>query len=171
MSGLTIRPATPDDAAAVRRVNEAAFATPAEANLVEQLHAHGQVYIEHVAQLDDEIVGHILISPVIIVGEFGECAALALAPMAVRPAWQRRGIGSALVTVALAECRARGATRLVVLGHAAYYPRFGFVPASRYGLRCEFDVPDEVFMALAFAPGAFDRCRGVVRYAPAFTAV
>ena len=88
--------------------------------------------------------------------------------MAVRPHLQRRGIGSALVNQGLAECDRIGAGAVFVLGHPEYYPRFGFRPASRFGIGCEYDVPDEVFMALEIVAGCLDDADGVARYDPAF---
>ena len=96
---------------------------------------------------------------------------VALAPIAIVPEHQRRGVGSALVRAGLDACRRGGAEGVVVLGHPEYYPRFGFVPASRYGISGEYDAPDEAFMALELRAGALrDRPSGGwrVRYAPQF---
>jgi putative acetyltransferase len=90
--------------------------------------------------------------------------------MAVLPEMQRRAIGSALVRRGLEEILAEGFDAVVVLGHPHYYPRFGFLPASRFGLRCEYDVPDEVFMALELRNGSLEHAAGMVRYHPAFAA-
>ena len=80
-----------------------------------------------------------------------------LAPMAVAPDHQRQGIGSQLVREGLARCRAAGVDGVVVLGHAEYYPRFGFATAARFGLRCEYDVPADVFMAIELHSGCARR--------------
>jgi putative acetyltransferase len=93
---------------------------------------------------------------------------MGLAPMAVLPAHQRRGVGSSLVRAGLDVCRHRGVDAVVVLGHAAFYPRFGFQPASRFGIRSEYDVPDDVFMAIELRPGALAGPAGLVRYHAAF---
>jgi putative acetyltransferase len=114
------------------------------------------------------IVGHILLSPVTIDGE-GEPRGLGLAPIAVLPAHQRQGFGTQMIEVALRRARSLGYAYIVVLGHPQFYPRFGFTPASRFGLRYERRVPDEVFMALELVPGALQRVSGVVRYLPAFS--
>jgi putative acetyltransferase len=90
--------------------------------------------------------------------------------MAVLPERQRQGIGSALVRQGLAACRSLGVGVVVVVGHAGYYPRFGFRPAGPFGLRCRYDVPDDVFMAVEVTPGALPACRGTVRYRPEFDA-
>jgi len=93
---------------------------------------------------------------------------MGLAPMAVLPAKQRQGIGTALVRAGLEECRRLSFEAVIVLGHADYYPRFGFVPASRYGLTCEYDVPDDVFMVLELSAGTLEGRSGVIRYHAAF---
>jgi putative acetyltransferase len=167
---VRVRAETAAECAAVRQVNEQAFGRKDEADLVERPHAAGKVVISLVAEEASELVGHILFSPVAIDGARGACAALALAPMAVLPARQRRGIGTRLVEAGLAACRQRGERRVVVLGRPTYYPRFGFVPASRFGVRCEYNAPDEAFMALELVPGAFAGCSGIARFSPEFGA-
>lgn len=171
MSELLIRAETPADAAGVRRVNEQAFGRREEADLVERLHARGKVLVALVAEQDGAIVGHILFSPVTIEGAARVCTALALAPMAVLPSHQHRGIGRRLVEEGIMACKERGHARIVVVGHPQYYPWFGFGPASRYGLRCEYNAPDEAFMALALDPEAFRDCAGLVKFAPEFADV
>ena len=121
-----------------------------------------------VAIADGHVIGHILFSPVHIVAESQSADALALGPMAVLPVHQRRGIGSALVRRGLEECRSAGCSALVVLGHPKFYPRFGFVPASRFGIRWEYEVPNDVFMAMELQSGALAGCGGVVKYHPEF---
>jgi putative acetyltransferase len=91
--------------------------------------------------------------------------------MAVLPELQRRGIGSQLVRAGLVECRNAGYDCVVVLGHSTYYPRFGFVPASRYGITSEYKVPDEAFMVLAWQEGVLKDWAGVVRYPPEFRGI
>ena len=165
---ITIRAETEADHAAVRRINEAAFGQAAEADLVEALRAEASPYISLVAELDKEIVGHIFFSPVNIESEKEIFTALGLAPMAVLPEYQNQSIGSQLVRQGLKECQRLGHDVVVVLGHAEYYPRFGFVPASQKKLRSEYDVPDEVFMVAELKAGALDGKQGLVKYHPAF---
>jgi putative acetyltransferase len=166
-----VRRERPEDIAVIHQVNEQAFGRPHEANLVDALRAAGKAVLSLVAVRDDRIVGHILFSPVTI--DIGDriLPALGLAPMAVIPERQRCGIGSRLVTAGLAECRNTAYNCVVVLGHPTYYPRFGFIPASRYGLKSEYEVPDEAFMVLAWGEGVLDVQGGLVRYQPEFRSV
>jgi putative acetyltransferase len=165
---LITRPESPGDETAIHAVNEAAFDTAMEADLVDRLRRKAEPFISWVAVRDDVIVGHILFTPVTITSDGDTYRALGLAPMAVLPDYQRSGIGSRLVQAGLEACREAGVEVIVVLGHPEYYPRFGFEPASRHGLRCEYDVPDEVFMALELRPGALAERGDLVRYHPEF---
>ncbi len=142
---MRIRTEAAADIVAIRAVNEAAFDTNSEANLVDVLRDQAWPIVSLVADDAGSIAGHILFFTVTLLG---------LAPMSVLPAQQRRGIGSALV-----------------LGHHEFYPRFGFVPASHFEIACEHEVPDEVFMAVELEPGIFRGCSGIIRYHPAFATV
>ncbi|MFJ4716032.1 GNAT family N-acetyltransferase [Streptomyces sp. NPDC088785] len=163
----TTRAETPDDVPAVRGINLAAFPTADEADLVEALRADPGAWIDGlslVAQAPDgTLAGHALLTRCHVDGE----PALALAPCAVLPSAQRTGAGSAAVRAALDAARAMGENLVLVLGHAGYYPRFGFVPASRFGIRAPFEAPDDAMMALAL-----DATRpvpvGTIRYPAAF---
>ncbi|HEY8518334.1 MAG TPA: N-acetyltransferase [Candidatus Binatia bacterium] len=166
---MTIRPESPRDVAAIRRVNELAFGRRAEADIVDRLRERARPIVSQVAEDGGEIAGHILISPVTLASR-PDLLLMGLAPLAVMPERQRQGIGSALVTAGLEECRSLGAAAVVVLGHAAYYPRFGFRPASLFGLRSEYDVADDVFMALELRDGTLAGVSGTVRYHPALDA-
>jgi putative acetyltransferase len=168
---VTIRREEPRDVDALLRVNELAFGQPDEAALVRELRAAGAVTLSLVAERDGIVVGHILFSPVTIETAAGMFDAVGLAPMAVLPDDQRRGIGSRLVREGLDALRRAGHGAVIVLGHAEYYPRFGFERASRFGLRWENDGPDDVFMAIELRPGALAGRGGVVRYHPAFARV
>ena len=164
---IEVRPESTADADAVRAVNAAAFPTEAEAQLVDKLRAAADPIVSLVAIDAGNVVGHILFSPVELASA-GDRLVMGLAPMAVHPDRQRSGIGSALVERGLAECRRLGAAAVVVLGHATYYPRFGFAPASAFGVRSQYDVPDEAFMLLELDPGALDRERCTARYHEVF---
>lgn len=88
--------------------------------------------------------------------------------MAVEPAHQLKGVGSALVRAGLERCKELGDGAVVVLGHPEYYPRFGFTPAARFGIRCEYDAPQEVFMATELTSGYLKNAQGTIRYHAAF---
>lgn len=169
---MNIRPETGADVDAIRRVNDLAFGTTGEGRLVDALRAAATPFVSLVAEDDGEIVGHIAFSPVTVEREDGRRFTIAgLAPMTVTPSRQKEGIGSMLVEAGLDACRRAGFTAVVVLGHPEYYPRFGFAPASRSGLRSEYDVPDEAFMLMELAPGGADELRGLARYHAAFALV
>jgi putative acetyltransferase len=121
-----------------------------------------------VALLGDQVVGHILFTPVKIESADSSFEAVGLGPMAVLPAYQRKGIGSRLVQSGIEECRRAGHEVVVVVGHPEYYPRFGFLPAKRFGIRYEEEVPEEVFMVLELREGALAGRSGIVRYQPEF---
>ena len=165
---VTVRPERPEDIPRIRLVNERAFGQPGEAALVDDVRARGGWMISLVAVDGGRLVGHILFTPVTISAPDRVHEAVGLAPMAVDPDCQRRGIGSSLVAEGLDRCREAGYRIAVVLGHPTYYPRFGFVPASLHGIRFELDVPDEAFMVIELQPGALQGCNGVARYLPEF---
>lgn len=165
-TGWATRPERPDDAAAIHAVNLAAFPTPAEADLVDALRG-SDAWIEGLSIVTEDgegtVVGHALLTRCHVGGE----PALALAPCAVLPRVQRRGVGSAAIRAALEAARATGEHLVLVLGHPEYYRRFGFTPASRFGIQPSFEAPDEAIMALAVDPEAHIP-RGVIRYPPPF---
>ena len=167
---MSIRLETPADHAAIRALNRAAFETSAEAELVDVLRRDARPFVSVVALDGDVLVGQIAFSPATLLSD-PQLRVAGLGPMAVLPARQREGIGGALVEAGLERCRDAGFAAVIVLGHADYYPRFGFVPASRFGLDCEYDVPDEVFMALELEAGALAGSGGRIRYHPAFASV
>lgn len=164
-----IRDENPGDFEQVRRIVNEAFESSAEASLVEHLREQASPLISLVAEESGSVVGHIMFSPVTI--ENFDGLIFGLAPMAVAPSRQRHGVGSALVREGLERCRAFGAVGVVVLGHPAYYPRFGFASASGFGLSSVYEVPDDAFMALELVAGGFGPAAGQVNYHPAFNAL
>ena len=160
-----IRSIEPSDYAAVPQVVRHAFNQDDEANLVEQLRADGDALVELVQASDVAIQGHILYSPLAIVGGGEILRAAALAPLSVLPAFQGKGLGSELIRAGNARCKELGCVGVIVLGHAAYYPRFGFSVASAESLQAPFSGPH--FMALEFEAGVFAG-GGRVQYAKAF---
>lgn len=164
---MRIRREEAQDAPGVRAVNVTAFGSATEANIVDVLRSHACDVLSLVAEEDGAIVGHIMFSPVRVVGA-PDLKAMALAPMAVAPQCQRGGIGSELVRAGLEECRRLGVETVFVVGHPAFYPRFGFAVASKFGFHCEFDVQDDAFMAAELIPGALARYSGTVYFHEAF---
>ncbi len=164
---MLIREEKPEDIAGIRAVVSAAFARPAEAAIIDVLRQRAEPFISLVAEHEGEIVGHILFTPVTVAGT-SESRMVALAPMAVAPLFQVRGVGGALVLTGFEHLRLKGITSVVVVGHPGYYPRFGFAPASTFGLRSEYNVPDDVFMACELDPGALHGVQGTISYHPAF---
>ncbi len=161
-----IREEGPSDKAGVWRVNQAAFGRRDEADLVDQLRGQDAILLSLVAEVDSQIVGHVLFSRMWIDSGHDSVAAVALAPLAVAPEHQKRGIGSALVRAGLELLRRRGEGIAIVLGHANYYPRFGFSCEAARALESPF--PPDSYMALELKAGALNGVRGKVRYAPAF---
>ncbi len=156
--------------AAVHALNAAAFETPAEANLVDTLRQQARPVVSLVAEDNRVVVGHIMFSPVVLPGH-PELMIMGLAPMAVVPEHQRKGIGSALVRAGLERCKQLGCGAVVVLGHPEYYPRFGFSPSARFGIGCEYEVPEEAFMVIELQPGFLEGVSGKVKYYEAFNNV
>jgi putative acetyltransferase len=160
---MIIREERAGDAERIRSVNLAAFDTSTEADLVDALRREARPLVSLVAEDDGDVIGHILFSPVTLASE-PALVLMGLAPMAVVPSRQRQGVGSALVREGLERCRGLDAAAVVVLGHAGYYPRFGFLPAARLSLRSEYDVPEEVFMVRELRDGALRGVSGTIRY-------
>jgi putative acetyltransferase len=164
---ITIRPEGQLDISAIQNVNEQAFQGKIEAEIVARLRAQGKLLVSLVAEVNGEIVGHIALSPVEI-DNGPPLSGVGLGPLAVQPGKQKIGIGSQLVQAALEKCREMRVDYVVVLGHPSYYPRFGFTPASRFGIRSIWPVADEVFMALEIRAEALGEASGIVNYDPAF---
>jgi putative acetyltransferase len=167
---MLVRPEQEKDRLGVHAINVAAFGTSSEANLVDALREQAEPVVSLVAEDNGALVGHIMFSPVSLAGHPG-LKVMGLAPMAVVPEHQRKGIGSALVRKGLEQCEQLGFVAVVVLGHPQYYPRFGFSPSTRFGIDSEYKVPEEVFMAMALKPAALDGKAGTVRYHAAFAGV
>ncbi len=194
---IRLRAEEPGDAAAIRQIHRLAFEGEAEAEMVDAIRAADAAVLSLVAEevagggasgaadvgaarqaggaveasgaAGGHLVGHVLFTRVTVTTTEGdEVGLLGLAPVGVLPSYQSRGIGTMLIEAGLEQLRAAGHPAVVVLGHPSYYPRFGFVPASSFGLRWERDAPDEAFMALELSAGALAGIRGVVRFRPEF---
>ncbi|MBW2003311.1 MAG: N-acetyltransferase [Deltaproteobacteria bacterium] len=166
---ITIREEQHQDRNAIREVNIQAFGQNQEADLVDKIRLSCNDLISLVALIQNTIVGHICFSPVTIETKAKKTIrGMGLAPMAVLPAFQRQGVGTELVRGGIARVRKKGFPFIIVLGHASYYPRFGFEPASRYEIRCEWDVPDSAFMILLLDESQMRESAGLARYLPEF---
>ena len=165
---MNIRKEKDSDKEKIWKVNAEAFETEAEANLVNALRDSGISFISLVAEKDEEIVGHILFTPVELIGDDSGLKLMGLAPMAVLTELRKKGIGSKLVKTGIEKCSTHGYDAVVVLGHPEYYPKFGFVSLIKYGIKSEYDVPDEAFMVLELKEGSLKYKNGVIKYHAAF---
>ncbi len=172
-SMMIIRPEKIEDYRSIHEVNELAFGGRDEADLIENLRKTDSFIPELslVAIQNQEVIGHILFSLIVIKSKKQVTPALALAPMAVHPEFQNKGVGSKLAVQGLEDCRRLGHRIVVVIGHPGYYPRFGFLPARDKGLQVPFPVPDEAFMVLELVPGALKAAQGQIIYPPPFQKV
>ena len=164
---IEIREEHSGDVAAVRDVNRRAFGQDQESHIVDALRANGAALLSLVAILDGQVVGHIMYSPLSVVDRQGA----ALGPMSVLPEFQRQGIGSRLVESGNRKLQEAGCPFIIVVGHPEYYPRFGFSPASTYGITCEWELPDNVFMVLALNQPKMKDVAGLAKYRPEFSTV
>ncbi|WP_274308492.1 GNAT family N-acetyltransferase [Solibacillus daqui] len=117
---------------------------------------------------NNEIIGHILLSKITIVNDDNIANSLALAPVCVSPAHQKKGIGSKLINDALKLAKVLGHHSVIVLGHQDYYPKFGFKQANLWNIRAPFEVPAEIFMALELSENSLENVQGVVQYSKPF---
>jgi putative acetyltransferase len=165
---IAIREESAGDVAAIRDLNTRAFGQEQEANIVDALRSNDAVRLSLVALVDGRLVGHIMYSPITI---GGKVTGAALGPMAVLPEYQRRGVGSELVEGGSKRLEKDGCPFIIVLGHAEYYPRFGFRPASAHDVTCEWDVPDNVFMLLVLDEAKMRGVSGLANYRHEFSTV
>ena len=163
---IYIRIETGSDRAAIREIHKDAFGTELEAILVDQLRAQGHAKLSLVAEINGVLVGHILFSAMNIKTESEAVTALALAPLSVRPEWQRQGVGTQLVKEGLRQCRMDGHRIVLVVGHAAYYPRFGFSRSLAEPISSPYS--GETFMALELEPDALSGVCGTAHYPKPF---
>ncbi len=160
-----ILPERPEDIPAIRNVHDRAFGRPEEGAVVDRLRGACDGLVSLVAVAEGRVVGHVMFSPARIETEGGgEVTGMGLAPLAVLPEFQRQGIGTQLVTVGLDVLRREPCPFVVVLGHPAYYPRFGFVRASGLGIGCKWNVPDDAFMVLVLDEDAMRGASGTALY-------
>ena len=169
METIEIRQESEGDAPAIRSVQEQAFSEEDEAQVVDMLRASDSIVLSLVAVAGGRVVGHVLFSPVTVGSSPADSRWVALGPIGVLPDHQGRGIGSRLVREGLAQCQLQGCDGVVLLGAPAYYGRFGFVPASDYGLTDPYG-GGAAFQAIELRQGALEQITGTVRFAPEFDA-
>lgn len=164
--GIKITDETPDDIDGIRRVNRTAFGGEYEAQVVDRLRENCPDILSLVAKQGDEVVGHIMFSPAQIHQEESRTInGMGLAPLAVLPGYQGRGIGTFLCQEGMQRMKSAGYPFVIVLGHPRYYPRFGFVKASQHDIVCAFEnVPDDAFMICIFKLDEMKGVRGVAHY-------
>jgi putative acetyltransferase len=162
-----IRAERADDILEIHKVHAASFPTIEEALLVDRLRAAGRLSVSLVAQVGESIVGHVAFSPV---SSATGAVGAGLGPIAVADSHRRQGIASGMVRAGLDACREPRLGWVVVLGEPAFYSRFGFRPASEFGLSDEFG-GGAAFQAIELIPGAMPTGAGLVRYAPEFASL
>ncbi|WP_160716417.1 GNAT family N-acetyltransferase [Chitinophaga solisilvae] len=171
MQSLIIRQENQADYEAVYHINKLAFQREEEAQLVDKLRNSGAFIPELslVALLDGQPAGYILFTAVQLDNVAAQhIKVIGLAPVAVLPSEQNKGIGGALIRKGLEIATRLGYEAAIVLGHENYYPVFGFEPAEKWGVKLSIDVPSPNFMALELKPGALRNAAGIARYAPEF---
>ena len=164
---LTFRPETQDDLPGIRLVNECAFPTKLEANLVDLCRSRGKISLSLAAVQDHQVVGHVLFTPVTFGSPQLDGRGLGLGPVSVLPDFQRTGVGSRLMRAGLEHVRRHDYKFVVLLGDSSYYSRFGFVPGRTLGLSSDYGDGDE-FQVLELSPGALAGRTGKVKYIPEF---
>lgn len=165
---ITIRPEKSEDFNTIYKINKKAFNGEVEARLIDKIRQSDNFVPELslVALKDDKIVGHILFSRVKIKIKGAEKLILALAPIAVLPELQKKGIGSLLVKKGLQTCKGFDYDIIVVIGHPEFFPRFGFTPARKRGLEVSFgvEIPSEAFMVCELKKDALKDIRGIIEF-------
>jgi len=163
---VMIRSEKGNDFSEIKIINDLAFKQTNEGLMVEKIRKNKEYIPELslVAIVDKKIVGHILFFPVKIINDSKINICLSLAPVAVHPDFQNRGIGSKLVKEGLKKSLEMRYSSVIVVGHPNYYPRFGFKPASLWNIRLAIEVPDEVFMAVELTNDSLKDCSGIVEF-------
>ena len=167
---MIVRTEAETDHPLVYQLNARVFESDGEAKLVEKLRGSPDAFLSLVAEKQDRIVGHVMFSKVPLIGH-ADLKIVGLAPLAVAPEVQNTGIGSELVNRGISMCSEADVDAIVVIGHSHYFPDFGFKPGTSFGIDCEYDVPDDVFMLNELKEGSLLDKKGVVFYHPAFAAL
>ena len=168
---LTIRQENIADYEKIYELNLIAFEEKEEAILVDLLRKKDEFIpqLSLVALLNDEIVGHILFTKIKIIDDNeNKQESLALAPMAVLPKYQKKGIGGKLINEGLNIAAKLNFKSVIVLGHEHYYPKFGFVPTVKWNIKPPFEVPANAFMGIELVKNSLENVSGIVRYPKEF---
>lgn len=170
---ISIRPEQPADIDEIHELNTLVFGQENEARLVDHVRQgpHFIPELSLVAYSDNELIGYILFSQITITNGDYRHQSLGLTSMVVHPEWQKRGNGSKMIAVGLQKATELGYTDVFVFGHEHYFPKFGFLPAARWGIRPPFDAPAEVFMALELIPNALSNVSGIVEFPIEFSVI
>lgn len=173
---VIIRKETPEDYTSVIELTAKAFESMSfsdgdEDELVERLRK-APTFISDlslVAELDGQVVGHILFSPLVIDNGQQQFQSLVLGPVSVLPEYQKRGIGGQLIRAGHQKAKELGFQSVILIGHPEYYPRFEYKPASTLGIKTHYELPsDDVFMAVELTEGALSNVSGMVVFPPEF---
>lgn len=162
---IIVRPEAPSDISAIRSVTDSAFDRPDESAIVDALRVSDSWLDLSYVAVDESRSSAVIAHAMLTRCRVGDAAGVCLAPCSVLPSHQRSGVGGAVIEALLAEAARRDEDFAVVLGHPVYYPRFGFLPASTFGISLHVDVPDEALMAM---PLAGEVPAGALRFAPEF---
>jgi len=169
---MIIRQEKPEDIDDIHALNELAFGQPQEANIIDKLRINCDNLLSLVAIENEKVVEHVLFSPVEIEGQHEIIRGMGLAPMAVLPEMQHKGIGTQLVKSEIENLRKMQCPFIIILGHPEYYPRFGFERASLYGIKCQWEgIPDDAFMILWLDKSKMNRVSGLAKYRDEFSEV
>jgi len=162
-----IRQETPKDYEQITKVNDLAFKQPNEGSMISAMRKNKKFIrqLSLVAEIDSKVVGHILFFPLNINSGEKSFKVLSLAPMAVLPDHQQKGIGKKLVIEGLKKAKEKGYKAVVVLGHPTYYPKLGFEPACKWNIKLPIEaVPDEASMAIELEEGFLKDKAGIIKY-------
>ena len=172
---VTIRQEKPEDYNTVAMLIEDAFRTERfsdhqEQFLVDRLRKSPTFIPElsMVAEHDGDVIGHILLTRININNDENSFKSLALAPVSVTPAHQKKGIGATLINAAHQKAKELGFNSIVLLGHETYYPRFGYELTSKYGIKFPFDIPEKYCMVKSLTEDGLNGVNGLVEYPEAF---
>jgi putative acetyltransferase len=165
---ITIRPERPGEVETLFKIYLAAFGRLQEPVLVSSLRENQGLLLSLVAISQGGLVGGVAFSLLTLEPAVNRLCLAGLAPLAVLPAYQGRGIGFRLVQVGLQLCRQRGVDAVFLVGEPEFYGKFGFGPASDFNIRCEFEVPGAYWLGQELLPGALVGVSGLARYRPEF---